>query len=210
MSSVAAARALLAGLIEGGLTHLVLAPGSRSAPLVHAAAEAEARGEVTLTVRIDERVAAFTALGLATAGSGIVGVVTTSGTAVANLHPAALEAAAARTPLIAITADRPAELQGVGANQTVDQRGVFGAAPRWERTLEAGIDPAGARAAGLAAAAAASGRRSGVPGLAHINVRFREPLTPPPGAAVPAPLGGGRGPESARVEGESRFGGVVV
>ncbi|MDR2453604.1 MAG: hypothetical protein LBD51_03420 [Bifidobacteriaceae bacterium] len=124
---------------------------------------------------------------------GLAGVATTSGTAVANLHPAVMEAAEARLPLIAISADRPAELHGVGANQTTDQRGVFGAAPVWARTLPAGLDPALAQAAGLAAAAAAVGERSGLPGPAHLNIQFREPLVPQPGW-WPAPGGPGAAP----------------
>jgi 2-succinyl-5-enolpyruvyl-6-hydroxy-3-cyclohexene-1-carboxylate synthase len=183
--------------------------------LVYAAVESEARGELTLTVRTDERVAGFLALGWSVGvgqavqdGSGVfrlddadpplglspretsvfgsaassaglmAGVATTSGTAVANLHPAVVEAAESRRALIVISADRPAELHQVGANQTTDQRGLFGAAPVWYQTLPAGLDDQAARAAGLAAAQAAAGKLSGVPGPAHINIQFREPLVP--------------------------------
>ncbi|MDR1119136.1 MAG: hypothetical protein LBL01_07575 [Bifidobacteriaceae bacterium] len=189
-SAVDTARALVAGLVGAGVTLLVIAPGSRSAPLVYAAAERAAVGDLAVTVRTDERVAGFLALGWSAAGRGVGAVATTSGTAVANLHPAVMEAAESRRPLIAVTADRPAELHGVGANQTTDQRGVFGAAPVWERTLPAGLDGAEATAAARAAVEAARGRRSAVPGPAHINVQFREPLTPgtsPAGLATNAP-----------------------
>ncbi|MDR1189864.1 MAG: hypothetical protein LBK95_20825, partial [Bifidobacteriaceae bacterium] len=179
-ASMTSARALLAGAVSAGLRWLVIAPGSRSAPLVYAAFEAVRRGELELTVRVDERVAGFTALGMAAATGQPAGVVTTSGTAVANLHSAVMEAAASRWPLVVITADRPAELQGVGANQTTDQRGVFGRAPVWEQTLAAGLDADHACRAGARAVAAALGRRSGVAGPAHINIQFREPLVPGP------------------------------
>jgi 2-succinyl-5-enolpyruvyl-6-hydroxy-3-cyclohexene-1-carboxylate synthase len=177
-SAGAGARALIVGLVEGGVKHLVLAPGSRSAPLVYAAVEAETRGQLTLTVRIDERVAAFTALGIATATGTPAAVATTSGTAVANLHPAVVEASEARVPLVVVSADRPAELHGVGANQTTDQRRIFGAAPVWERTLSAGLLSEPIKAAAVAAVNAACGKRSEVRGPAHINVQFREPLAP--------------------------------
>jgi 2-succinyl-5-enolpyruvyl-6-hydroxy-3-cyclohexene-1-carboxylate synthase len=179
-SAVEAARGLLAGAITAGLKWIVFAPGSRSAPLVYAALEAAARGEVELVVRTDERVAGFTALGLAAASGRPAAVVTTSGTAVANLHPAVMEAAASRWPLLAITADRPQELQGVGANQTTDQRGVFGRAPVREETLAAGLGVARCFRAGADAVAAAWGRASGIGGAVHINIRFREPLVPGP------------------------------
>ncbi|MDR3106601.1 MAG: 2-succinyl-5-enolpyruvyl-6-hydroxy-3-cyclohexene-1-carboxylic-acid synthase [Bifidobacteriaceae bacterium] len=177
-AAVAAARALLEAAVAAGLRRVVFAPGSRGAPLVYAAVEAASRGELELTVRTDERVAAFTALGFAAATGEPAAVVTTSGTAVANLHPAVMEAAASRWPLLVITADRPAELHGIGANQTVDQRGVFGAAPVWQTTLPAGADPASCRRAAAQAIAAALGLRSGLGGPAHINLQFREPLVP--------------------------------
>ncbi|MDR0627251.1 MAG: 2-succinyl-5-enolpyruvyl-6-hydroxy-3-cyclohexene-1-carboxylic-acid synthase [Bifidobacteriaceae bacterium] len=188
-SALETARAMVAGVVAGGLRRAVFAPGSRSAPLVYAALEAAERGQLELTVRTDERVAAFTALGMAAASGEPAAVVTTSGTAVANLHPAVMEAAASRWPLIVISADRPAELQGVGANQTTDQRRVFGAAPGWQETAPAGLGPGRAYRLGLAAARAARGCRSAVPGPAHINAQFREPLVPGPDwmAMVAAP-----------------------
>ena len=103
----------------------MLCPGSRNAPLSFALA---ADDRIRLHTRIDERTAAFLALGLAKGTHRPVAVVTTSGTAAANLHPAVLEAAHAGVPLVAVTADRPARLRGTGANQTTDQVRLFGAA----------------------------------------------------------------------------------
>ena len=113
-------------VIRLGVQHVVLAPGSRSAPLAFVLSQRAACGDLTLHTRIDERTAAFLALGMAKVSGRPAVVVTTSGTAVANLHPAMLEAAHAGVPLIAVTADRPATLRGTGANQTTDQVGVFG------------------------------------------------------------------------------------
>ena len=112
-----------------GVKDVVLAPGSRSGPLAVALHAADRAGHVRLHVRVDEREAGFLALGLAKASGRPVPVVTTSGTAVANLHPAMLEALHARVPLIAVTADRPARLRGTGANQTTDQREIFPGLP---------------------------------------------------------------------------------
>src|SRR5699024_1632271 len=123
-ASTAAARTLVDALIFHGVRHVVLSPGSRSAPLAYALARAAEGGRIEVHVRIDERVGAFTALGLARFGPAAV--VTTSGTAAANLHPALLEARHNHLGLIAITADRPHELRGVGANQTTDQLHMFG------------------------------------------------------------------------------------
>jgi 2-succinyl-5-enolpyruvyl-6-hydroxy-3-cyclohexene-1-carboxylate synthase len=120
------ARAVVSALVAAGVREIVLAPGSRNAPLLFAAYDAEAAGLVRLHTRVDERTAAFLALGLAKTSRRPAAVVCTSGTAVANLHPAMLEAAHADVPLVAVTADRPARLRGTGANQTTDQHGVFG------------------------------------------------------------------------------------
>ena len=113
-----------------GVREAVLAPGSRSAPLAFALHEADARGRLRLHVRIDERSAGFLALGLAKASGRVVPVVTTSGTATANLHPAVLEADQSGVPLLLLTADRPPELRATGASQTVDQVKLYGAAVR--------------------------------------------------------------------------------
>ena len=123
--STVLAREVVTALVERGVTEVVLAPGSRNAPLAFAAYDAADAGVVRLHTRIDERSAGFLALGLTRVGSRAA-VVCTSGTAVANLHPAVLEAAHAGVPLVVVTADRPARLRGTGANQTTDQVGVFG------------------------------------------------------------------------------------
>ncbi|MFT4189726.1 MAG: thiamine pyrophosphate-binding protein [Aeromicrobium sp.] len=112
-------------LLGLGVSEAVLAPGSRSGPLALALHAADAQGLMRLHVRVDEREAGFLALGLAKASGRPVPVVTTSGTAVANLHPAMLEALHTRVPVIALTADRPGRLRGTGANQTTDQRAIF-------------------------------------------------------------------------------------
>jgi 2-succinyl-5-enolpyruvyl-6-hydroxy-3-cyclohexene-1-carboxylate synthase len=119
------ARAVLTELIEAGVTDVVIAPGSRNAPLSFAAYDAAAAGLVRLHTRIDERSAGFLALGLTKNGNRAA-VICTSGTGVANLHPAVLEAVHAGVPLVAVTADRPARLRGTNANQTTDQLGIFG------------------------------------------------------------------------------------
>lgn len=124
-SAGALARDLVACLADAGVTDVVLAPGSRSAPVALALHAAEVRGAVRLHVRVDEREAGFLALGLAKVARRPVPVVTTSGTAVANLHPALLEALHAAVPVVAVTADRPARLRGTGANQTTVQPGIF-------------------------------------------------------------------------------------
>lgn len=112
-------------LVAVGVTEVVVSPGSRSAPLALAAYDAERAGVIRLHTRVDERSAGFLALGL-TRSHARAAVVCTSGTAVANLHPAVLEAVHAGLPLVVVTADRPARLRGTGANQTTDQVGVFG------------------------------------------------------------------------------------
>ncbi|MFT6563936.1 MAG: 2-succinyl-5-enolpyruvyl-6-hydroxy-3-cyclohexene-1-carboxylate synthase, partial [Actinomycetes bacterium] len=116
--STALARTVVLRLLAAGVRDVVLAPGSRSAPLALALAEAERRHRIRLHVRVDERSAGFLALGLAKISRRPVPVVCTSGSAVANLAPAVVEAAYAGVALVAITADRPPELRGVGSNQT--------------------------------------------------------------------------------------------
>ena len=113
------------------MTRLVLCPGSRSGPLAAAAGLLAARGDLELTTAIDERSAAFLALGMATACGRAVAVATTSGTAVANLLPAAVEADRSTQPLLLLTADRPARLKNCGANQTVNQEQFLQPACRW-------------------------------------------------------------------------------
>jgi 2-succinyl-5-enolpyruvyl-6-hydroxy-3-cyclohexene-1-carboxylate synthase len=166
---------LLGQLIGRGVRDIVLCPGSRSQALGLAAAAWERDGRVRLRVRIDERVAGFLALGIAVETGRPVAVITTSGTAVANLHPAVLEAHHSGIPLILLTADRPSELRGIGSNQTTDQVGIFGSAVGWVRDLAAPIDSAGAASLAEEAYAVALGR----PGPVQLNLSFREPLSGP-------------------------------
>ncbi len=186
--------ALLGELVRSGVRDLVLCPGSRSQALALAAAEYERLGALRLHVRVDERSAAFLALGIAIESGRPVPVVTTSGTAVANLHPAVLEAWHSGVPLLLLTADRPAELHGVGANQTTVQDGVFGpAVPTTDVPAPVPGSPSAEEVRALVAAAARAG------GPVHLNLAFREPLSaavtiadaPAPGErpARPAPRG---------------------
>jgi len=126
VSSAELAHAVVEALLRAGVRHVVLAPGSRNAPLSFALDDAAGSGALTLHTRIDERTAAFLALGIAKSSQAPAAVVTTSGTAAANLHPAVLEAAHAGVPLVAVTADRPASLRGTGSNQTTAQVRLFG------------------------------------------------------------------------------------
>ncbi len=182
--STAFARVLVDELVRGGVTNAVVAPGSRSAPVALALVDAERAGRLTLHVRIDERTAAFLALGLAKASGRPVPVLTTSGTATAHLHAAVLEADAAGMPLLALTADRPPELRDTGANQTIVQPGLYGGAVR--AAVDVGVPEAGREEAqnrywrSLVAKAllVARGALSGDPGPVHLNLPFREPLLP--------------------------------
>ncbi|QQO79011.1 2-succinyl-5-enolpyruvyl-6-hydroxy-3-cyclohexene-1-carboxylic-acid synthase [Actinomyces sp. HMT897] len=196
--SLQAARHIVAALVACGVHQAVLSPGSRCAPLAYALEEAEAAGEVSLRVTLDERSAGFIALGASRAHllAGVrrpVAVVTTSGTAVANLHPAVAEADAAGVPLLVLSADRPHELVGTGANQTTEQTCLFGRAPRLVVDLPADVTAEVGRAAGPALAGqvrravlAAAGALSNDPGPAQVNVRLRPPLAP--GPLAPSPL----------------------
>lgn len=172
-------------LIRRGVRDVVVCPGSRSQALALAAAEYERAGLLRLRVRIDERSAGFLALGLALGSRTPVVVVTTSGTAVANLHPAVLEASHAGVPLIVVTADRPAELLGVGANQATVQAGIFGTAVRrsWDEPAP-DADDAPDRAAELVADLLADTRPGVASGPVHLNLAFRDPLSSV--VAVPA------------------------
>ena len=161
-------------LVRDGVREAVLCPGSRSAPLAYALQEADAAGRLRLHVRVDERSAGFLALGLAKLARRPVPVVTTSGTAVANLHPAVLEARHAGVPLLVLTADRPHELRGTGANQTTDQAGFFGAAvpgrTTWRRPSGRAGPNGSWRSVVARACAAARGDLSGDAGPVHVNV----------------------------------------
>lgn len=176
LSSMDAARYVVDALERAGVRHVVVAPGSRSAPLVYAIAEAEADGRLSAHVRVDERVAGFTALGLAMGSALPTAVVTTSGTAVGNLMPAVMEANHAGIPLLVLSADRPEEMRGTGANQTTVQLDLFGDHVRFATDVAAGIDPTSAIATALSAA---RGRLQGIPaGPVQVNLAFRDPLTP--------------------------------
>ena len=173
-------------LARCGLREAVLAPGSRSTPLAMALAELDRRGRLRLHVRIDERSASFTALGLAKASGRPVAVLCTSGTAAANFHPAVIEADESAVPLLVLTADRPPELTATGANQAIDQVKLYGSATRWfaqaglpeQRT---GMNAYWRSLAGQAWAHACGGA-GGLPGPVHLNLPLRDPLTPePPG-----------------------------
>ena len=170
------ALALLDGLIAGGVEHLVLSPGSRSTPVVLAG---QRRPALTLTPILDERSAAFFALGLARASGRPVALLATSGSAPAHWYPAVMEANEAGLPLILLSADRPPELRGWGANQTTDQTRLFGVQVRDFFDPGAPVDDPGIRRAltalGYRAAARSQGRQ---PGPVHINLPFREPLVP--------------------------------
>ncbi len=172
------ARTLVDELCRSGVREAVLAPGSRSAPLAFALHAADAERRIRMHVRLDERTAGFLALGMAKQLQAPVAVVTTSGTAVANLHPAVLEASHAGVPLVVASADRPVELLGTGANQTTDQVKLFGDAVRWFAQLPSGTSSEVVRAAVARALSAALGTRTSAPGPVHVNVALRDPLVP--------------------------------
>lgn len=170
-----AAAELLDEFIAQGLTDVVVAPGSRSQALALAAADLDARGRVRLHVRLDERSAGFFALGLARLSGRPAAVVVTSGTAVGNLLPAVMEAHHSGVPMLLLTADRPPELRGVGANQATVQPGIFDAFVRYQHDapVPTAVDAHPHRALARDAWRAAVG----VPaGPAHLNLPFREPL----------------------------------
>lgn len=206
-TATAVARALVAALAAAGVRDVVLSPGSRSAPLAYALAAADGAGWLHTHVRLDERGAGYFALGLArAAGLGgrprPVAVVTTSGTAVANLHPAVLEASHAGVPLVVVTADRPHELRGTGANQTTSQPGIFGDAVRAARDFPASFAAAAVHGQVNRLVAAACGTLTRDPGPVHANVALREPLMPadrwaPGPQPPPAPVLPGAGDPAA-------------
>lgn len=183
--STRCAQLVVSGLLAQGVTDVVLAPGSRSAPLA-LSLEATARvGAVRLHVRVDERGAGFLALGLAKSSGRPVAVVTTSGTAVGNLLPAVMEAHHSAIPLLVVSADRPSWLVGFGANQTTEQTAIFTGFLSYSATVEAGA-PTAAQAAQVARAVLmATGATGGRPGPAQLNVALPEPLVD--GAVEPAP-----------------------
>jgi 2-succinyl-5-enolpyruvyl-6-hydroxy-3-cyclohexene-1-carboxylate synthase len=181
-------------LARCGLREAVVAPGSRSTPLAMALHALDAGGRIRLHVRIDERSASFTALGLAKASGRPVAVLCTSGTAAANFHPAVIEADEAGVPLLVLTADRPPELRGTGASQTIDQVKLYGSAVRWYAEAEVPQPRPGAvaywRSLACQAWAQAAGDAGTFPGPVHVNLPFRDPLVPDGDPAWPEPLDG--------------------
>ena len=174
--SVAMAETVLDELRRNGVRHVVIAPGSRSAALSMTALSLG----FSVHVEIDERSAGFFAIGLSFGGSPAA-VVTTSGTAVANLLPAIVEADLSNRPLIVLSADRPPELLDRGANQTIEQRGIFGSRVRWEFDPGPSEDRPDSgplwRSMASRAVASATGA-TGMAGPVHLNLPFREPLVP--------------------------------
>jgi 2-succinyl-5-enolpyruvyl-6-hydroxy-3-cyclohexene-1-carboxylate synthase len=158
------ARVIVRQILEAGVTDVVVSPGSRNAPLSIAFHQAHARGLIKLHVRIDERTAAFFALGIAKASQRPVPIVCTSGTAVANYHPAVLEASHTNLPLLILTADRPASLRRTGANQTTEQARIFGKAVRYFADISGSAYPMELPFDSLQK------------GPVHLNIQFEEPL----------------------------------
>jgi 2-succinyl-5-enolpyruvyl-6-hydroxy-3-cyclohexene-1-carboxylate synthase len=169
--------ALLDALVDGGVTHMCMTPGSRSTPIALAAAR---HPDITLHVHVDERSSAFFGLGIAAATGQPVAMFCTSGTAAANHLPAVVEASLSRVPIIVMTADRPPELHGVGANQTIDQQNLFGGFVNW--FCDTGV-PVYApherhRWWSLGKQAIQHAVLFQRPGPVHLNLPFREPLMP--------------------------------
>jgi 2-succinyl-5-enolpyruvyl-6-hydroxy-3-cyclohexene-1-carboxylate synthase len=187
LTSLEAARIAVGALVDGGVEYVVVSPGSRSAPMAYALAEASAAGQVELLVRIDERSAGFTALGLALSTGSPAAVLTTSGTAVGNLMPAVMEANHAAVPLVVLSADRPEELLGTGANQTTIQLDLFGEHVRFAADVPAGSSPL--RAVETAISAATGAFSDLAPGPVQLNLSFRDPLVPRPGEQLPTAAG---------------------
>jgi len=184
--STAQARVVVDELIRGGVRDVVLCPGSRNAPLAFALQDADRAGRIRLHVRIDERTAGYLAIGLAIAERAPVCVAMTSGTAVANLGPAVVEANYARVPLIVLSANRPYELLGTGANQTMEQFGYFGTQLRANISLGLAEDApermdslnAQWRSATCRVLVAATGSRTANAGPVQFDIPLREPLVP--------------------------------
>ncbi|MHA7649838.1 2-succinyl-5-enolpyruvyl-6-hydroxy-3-cyclohexene-1-carboxylic-acid synthase [Mycobacterium sp. ML4] len=186
--STTQARVVVDELIRGGVRDVVLCPGSRNAPLAFALQDADRAGRLRLHVRIDERTAGYLAIGLAIGADAPVCIAMTSGTAVANLGPAVVEANYARVPLIVLSANRPYELLGTGANQTMEQLGYFGSQVRATISLGLAEDAAEKlpslnatwRSATCRVLVAAMGSRTANAGPVHFDIPLREPLVPDP------------------------------
>lgn len=186
--STTQAQVVVDELIRGGVRDVVLCPGSRNAPLAFALQDADRAGRIRLHVRIDERTAGYLAIGLAISAGAPVCVAMTSGTAVANLGPAVVEANYARVPLIVLSANRPYELLGTGANQTMEQLGYFGTQVRATISLGLAEDApermdalnATWRSATCRVLVAATGARTANAGPVQFDIPLREPLVPDP------------------------------
>ena len=178
-ANTALASAFAEELARGGLRHAVVSPGSRSTPLAVALWR---QPEIEVTVVVDERSAAFFALGAAQASGHPVALLCTSGTAVANYHPAVYEADESALPLVVLSADRPPELRGIGAGQTIDQIKLFGSSVRWfcEVGTHAADDEGLLHYRSVACRALAAARGETRPGPVHLNLPWREPLAPVP------------------------------
>ncbi len=178
-ANTALASAFVEELARGGLRHAVVSPGSRSTPLAVALWR---QAEIEATVIVDERSAGFFALGAAQASGAPVALLCTSGTAVANYHPAVCEADESALPLLVLSADRPPELRGIGAGQTIDQIKLFGSAVRWfcEVGTHAADDDGLLHYRSVACRALAAARGETRPGPVHLNLPWREPLAPVP------------------------------
>ena len=178
-ANTALASAFVEELARCGLRQAVVSPGSRSTPLAVALWR---QAEIEVTVIVDERSAAFFALGAAQATGAPVAMLCTSGTAAANFHPAICEADESGLPLIALTADRPPELRGIGAGQTMDQIKLYGSAVRWfcEVGTHAADDDGLLHYRSTACRAFAAARGEPRPGPVHLNLPWREPLAPVP------------------------------
>ena len=178
-ANTALASAFIEELARGGLRHAVVSPGSRSTPLALALWR---QPEIEVTVIVDERSAGFFALGASQASSEPVALLCTSGTAVANYHPAVCEADESALPLIVLSADRPPELRGIGAGQTIDQIKLFGSAVRWfcEVGTHAADDAGLLHYRSVACRALAAARGETRAGPVHLNFPWREPLAPLP------------------------------
>lgn len=178
---------LVANLVALGVKDFYLAPGARSQALAIAVSQMVDANKASLTIRLDERSLAFAALGRSLATGKPVAVITTSGTAVANLHPAVLEAQHAGVPLLLLTADRPARLRGLGANQTTNQEGIFGDIPCFDiASPKPEFQPDGAQIAMAALDLMLGGTR---PSPVQLNLQFEEPLSSSsPNAAQLSPL----------------------
>ena len=173
--ALACARTFVERLALNGLTDVALSPGSRSTPIALAFAWDD---RIRVHVHLDERASAFFALGLAKAAERPVAIVTTSGTAAANLFPAVVEASMSRVPMVVVTADRPPELRGTGANQTIDQLELFGRYARWFVDAPPPTEGPHVHLAWRGLADEAYRRACRAPGPVHVNLPFREPLVP--------------------------------